>query len=197
MNLPLGVLSAAFVWVFLVQVPIEGMICTACVAGISGAVRRLDGVESVRVGLASETATVGFDTGRVSPRSRPRSASRATSPASRRPSRWRRPSEAHGRAVPEARRAIVSHRLRHACGSSSGATAARVGTSGRSRRSALAEKAVVGILGGSMLGHRKEPAESQQSRAHRRLMEGSGWRATPVLDRRGRRWPWLRPPDMG
>lgn len=47
--------------------PIEGMICTSCVGRITRAVRKLPGVESVKVDLASETATVAFDSQGVSP----------------------------------------------------------------------------------------------------------------------------------
>ncbi len=49
-----------------VRIPIEGMTCTACVAHITRAVRRVDGVESVKVDLGKETTTVGFDPVRTS-----------------------------------------------------------------------------------------------------------------------------------
>lgn len=50
----------------LVRFPIEGMTCTSCVGHITKAVRRIDGVESVRVDLASDSAIVGFDPARTS-----------------------------------------------------------------------------------------------------------------------------------
>lgn len=50
----------------LVRVPIDGMICTSCVSHITKAVRKLDGVESVKVDLGSESAIVGFDDARTS-----------------------------------------------------------------------------------------------------------------------------------
>jgi Cu+-exporting ATPase len=44
-----------------VRLPIEGMTCTSCVSHITKAVRKVDGVESVKVDLGSESAVVGFD----------------------------------------------------------------------------------------------------------------------------------------
>jgi copper ion binding protein len=45
----------------LVRIPIEGMTCTSCVGHITRAVQKVDGVESVKVDLGSESAVVGFD----------------------------------------------------------------------------------------------------------------------------------------
>jgi len=50
----------------LMRIPIEGMTCTSCVSHITKAVRRIEGVESVKVDLGSESAIVGFDAGRTS-----------------------------------------------------------------------------------------------------------------------------------
>lgn len=50
----------------LVRIPIEGMTCTSCVSRIARALRKLDGVESVKVDLGSDSAIVGFDGGRTS-----------------------------------------------------------------------------------------------------------------------------------
>jgi len=50
----------------LVQIPIEGMTCTSCVSHITKAVRKIDGVESVKVDLGSESAIVGFDVEKTS-----------------------------------------------------------------------------------------------------------------------------------
>jgi copper chaperone CopZ len=44
-----------------VRFPIEGMTCTSCASRITRAVRRLDGVESVRVDLGSDSCAVAFD----------------------------------------------------------------------------------------------------------------------------------------
>ncbi|MGZ8438386.1 MAG: heavy-metal-associated domain-containing protein [Candidatus Limnocylindrales bacterium] len=44
-----------------IRFPIEGMTCTSCVNRITRALRKLDGVEQVRVDLARETATVRRD----------------------------------------------------------------------------------------------------------------------------------------
>lgn len=41
--------------------PIEGMTCTSCVNRITRALRKLDGVERVKVDLGHESATVGRD----------------------------------------------------------------------------------------------------------------------------------------
>lgn len=43
------------------SLPIEGMTCTSCVSHITKAVRKIHGVESVKVDLGSESAIVGFD----------------------------------------------------------------------------------------------------------------------------------------
>jgi Cu+-exporting ATPase len=48
------------------RIPIDGMTCTSCASRITRAVRKLDGVESVRVDLGSDSARVGFDPGRTS-----------------------------------------------------------------------------------------------------------------------------------
>ncbi|HEX7592349.1 MAG TPA: heavy-metal-associated domain-containing protein [Candidatus Limnocylindrales bacterium] len=50
----------------LVRIPIEGMTCTSCVSRITRAVRKIDGIESVRVDLGSDSAIVGFDGVRTS-----------------------------------------------------------------------------------------------------------------------------------
>jgi Cu+-exporting ATPase len=44
-----------------VRLPIEGMTCTSCASRIIRAVRRLDGVESVKVDLGSDSCAVAFD----------------------------------------------------------------------------------------------------------------------------------------
>lgn len=49
-----------------VRIPIEGMTCQSCVARITRAVRTVRGVETVRVDLRREQATVGFDPSRTS-----------------------------------------------------------------------------------------------------------------------------------
>lgn len=49
------------------RIPIEGMTCSSCVGRITGAVRKLHGVESVRVDLASDSATVAFERAQISP----------------------------------------------------------------------------------------------------------------------------------
>lgn len=49
-----------------VRFPIEGMTCTSCVAHITRAVRKLDGVESVKVDLGADAASVAFDPARTS-----------------------------------------------------------------------------------------------------------------------------------
>ena len=46
--------------------PIEGMTCTSCASRITRAVRKLDGVESVRVDLGSDSGEVAFDPARTS-----------------------------------------------------------------------------------------------------------------------------------
>jgi Cu+-exporting ATPase len=50
----------------LVRIPIEGMTCSSCVSRITRALRKLDGVESVKVDLGSHSAVVGFNGGRTS-----------------------------------------------------------------------------------------------------------------------------------
>ncbi len=49
-----------------VRFPIDGMTCTSCVAHISRAVGKVDGVESVKVDLASDSAVVAYDSARAS-----------------------------------------------------------------------------------------------------------------------------------
>jgi Cu+-exporting ATPase len=49
-----------------IRLPIEGMTCTSCASRITRAVRKLDGVESVRVDLGSDSAEVAFDPLRTS-----------------------------------------------------------------------------------------------------------------------------------
>lgn len=49
-----------------VRLPIEGMTCGSCVARIERTVKRVVGVESVRVSLRDETMTVRRDAGLVS-----------------------------------------------------------------------------------------------------------------------------------
>ena len=44
-----------------IRVPIEGMTCISCVSRITRAVRKLDGVESIRVDLGSDSAVVAFE----------------------------------------------------------------------------------------------------------------------------------------
>jgi copper chaperone CopZ len=48
-----------------IEFPIRGMTCTSCVNRITRALRKLDGVERVKVDLGRETATVGRDLGKV------------------------------------------------------------------------------------------------------------------------------------
>ena len=50
----------------LVRIPIGGMTCSSCVSRITRALRKVDGVESVKVDLGSDSAIVGFDGGRTS-----------------------------------------------------------------------------------------------------------------------------------
>jgi Cu+-exporting ATPase len=45
--------------------PIEGMTCAACVSTVTGAIRKVPGVVSVNVNLATETASVEFDVARA------------------------------------------------------------------------------------------------------------------------------------
>jgi Cu+-exporting ATPase len=46
--------------------PIVGMTCTSCASRITRAVRKLDGVQSVKVNLGSDSAEVAFDPSRTS-----------------------------------------------------------------------------------------------------------------------------------
>ena len=48
-----------------VSFPVEGMTCAACVNRITRFLDHVDGVENATVNLATETATVRFDPGRV------------------------------------------------------------------------------------------------------------------------------------
>ena len=48
------------------RIPIEGMTCTSCVARITRAVRKLDGVDSVRVDLGADSADIALDPSRAS-----------------------------------------------------------------------------------------------------------------------------------
>jgi Cu+-exporting ATPase len=41
------------------------MTCTSCASRVTRAVRKLDGVESVKVDLGADSATVGFDAART------------------------------------------------------------------------------------------------------------------------------------
>lgn len=49
-----------------IRFPIAGMTCSSCVNRITRALRKLDGVEQVKVDLRQEAATVGRDPGIVS-----------------------------------------------------------------------------------------------------------------------------------
>jgi Cu+-exporting ATPase len=49
-----------------VRFPIEGMTCSSCASRITRAVRKLDGVEAVKVNLGSDSAEVAFDPSRTS-----------------------------------------------------------------------------------------------------------------------------------
>jgi Cu+-exporting ATPase len=49
-----------------VRFPIEGMTCASCAAHITKAVRKIEGVESVKVDLGSDSAIVGFDPAQTS-----------------------------------------------------------------------------------------------------------------------------------
>jgi P-type Cu+ transporter len=49
-----------------VRFPIEGMTCTSCVARITRSVRKLEGVASVKVDLATGSATVAYDPAQTS-----------------------------------------------------------------------------------------------------------------------------------
>ena len=50
----------------LVRFPIEGMTCTSCVSRITRAIRKLDGVEWVKIDLGSDACAVAFDPARSS-----------------------------------------------------------------------------------------------------------------------------------
>jgi Cu+-exporting ATPase len=49
-----------------VRFPIDGMTCLSCASRITRAVRKLDGVESVKVDLGSDCCAVAFDPARTS-----------------------------------------------------------------------------------------------------------------------------------
>lgn len=49
-----------------IRFPIEGMTCLSCVNRITRALRRLDGVEQIRIDLRAETGTVRRDPLRAS-----------------------------------------------------------------------------------------------------------------------------------
>lgn len=46
--------------------PIVGMTCTSCASRITRAVRKIEGVESIKVDLGSDFATVAFNPAQVS-----------------------------------------------------------------------------------------------------------------------------------
>ena len=46
--------------------PIEGMTCTSCASRITRAIRKLDGVEWVKIDLGSDACAVAFDPARSS-----------------------------------------------------------------------------------------------------------------------------------
>lgn len=48
-----------------IRVPVEGMTCQSCVGRITRAVRKVDGVEAVKVSLADDSATVRYDPTRI------------------------------------------------------------------------------------------------------------------------------------
>ena len=48
-----------------VIIPIGGMTCASCVKAVERAVKKLDGVESVQVNLATEKATISYEVGKV------------------------------------------------------------------------------------------------------------------------------------
>ena len=49
-----------------IRFPIDGMTCTSCASRITRAVRKLDGIESCKVDLGSDSAEVAFDPSRTS-----------------------------------------------------------------------------------------------------------------------------------
>jgi len=46
---------------------VEGMSCSHCVNAVTKAVEGLDGVSEVKVDLETKTATVGYDSDRITP----------------------------------------------------------------------------------------------------------------------------------
>jgi P-type Cu+ transporter len=48
------------------RVPIDGMTCNSCASRITRTVRKIAGVESIKVDLGSDSAVVAFDRGRTS-----------------------------------------------------------------------------------------------------------------------------------
>ena len=48
-----------------VIIPIGGMTCASCVKSVERAVKKIDGVESVQVNLATEKATISYEVGKV------------------------------------------------------------------------------------------------------------------------------------
>ena len=48
------------------RLPIEGMTCASCASRITRSLRKLEGVEAVRVNLGSDSAEVAFDPSRTS-----------------------------------------------------------------------------------------------------------------------------------
>ena len=47
------------------DIKISGMTCASCVKAVERAVKKLDGVESVQVNLATEKATISYEVGKV------------------------------------------------------------------------------------------------------------------------------------
>jgi copper chaperone CopZ len=50
-----------------VEIDVDGMVCDSCVQAITHEVGRLEGVESVEVDLASNTAVVVYAEGKIDP----------------------------------------------------------------------------------------------------------------------------------
>jgi copper ion binding protein len=48
-----------------IRIPVEGMTCQSCVGRITRTVRKVDGVEAVKVSLGDDSATVRYDPARV------------------------------------------------------------------------------------------------------------------------------------
>jgi P-type Cu+ transporter len=48
-----------------VRIPIDGMTCSSCAARLTRTIRRIDGVDVVRVDPASDSAVIAFDPRRV------------------------------------------------------------------------------------------------------------------------------------